>query len=93
MVTGRPGHDEEQLAQNRQRWLGEQLGQRRAPPRLVVRRGSSARTAVIRAASKNMCSVRHKPMPFRTEARCAVRAVERRLRVRAHLEAAHPVRP
>jgi hypothetical protein len=50
-----------------------------------------SRTAAMRSASKNMCSVRHRPMPSApNRARCGV---ERGLGVGADLQAAHAVGP
>ena len=62
MVHGRPAIVRRRSRRNRCAVRAAAAPAPRAgPPRR--RRGSSARTALIRAASKNMCSVRHRPMP------------------------------
>ena len=62
IVTGRPGHHLEDLGEIGCAVRAAACRARRAgPPRPSAR--IIWRTAVIRAASKNICSVRHSPMP------------------------------
>ena len=64
-----PGHDLEQLGEILA-LHGQQLGERRAPSRFVSARIIS-RTATMRSPSKNMCSVRQRPMPSAPKLRAA----------------------
>ena len=63
----------------------QDLGQRRARGRPRPRPGSSRARRRCGSASKNMCSVRHRPMPSAPK-RARGAGVERRLGVGAHLE-------
>ena len=89
-----PAHDREQLdevvALHRQ-----QLGQRGAAAASRRRRGSSRARRGCGASSKNMCSVRHRPMPsapnlMATRASGGVSALARTLSVRT--SSAQPIR-
>jgi hypothetical protein len=73
------------------RCIGQQLGQRGAAAPSSSARIIS-RTAMMRSASKNMCSVRQRPMPSAPNLR-AVRGIERRFGIGADLHAADFVGP
>jgi hypothetical protein len=68
---------------------GQELGERGAPPASSSARIIS-RTATMRSPSKNMCSVRHRPMP--SAPKCAPSA-SRGVGVGPHLHAARLVGP
>ena len=91
MVTGRPAMISEDARRSPR---AASAGAWRA--RLRAAFASSARiisrTATMRSASKNMCSVRQRPMPSAPNLR-AVRGVGRRVGVGAHLQRAHLVGP
>ncbi len=62
MVTGRPSMIVNSSTKSR-RCIGSDLGQRRAGGRPRRRPGSSRARRRSGSSSKNMCSVRHRPMP------------------------------
>ena len=69
---GQPVHRLEDL--RRSRSAGRRAAPRaRPPPRPACRRGSSARTIGRRSSPRNMCSVRHRPMPSAPNSRALLR--------------------